>query len=112
MAGQSPVTTWQILPERVLQAAARLKDAQISEMPAVKLIAQTQGKDALLYVDPPYLREIRSGSRMYEHEMQSREQHDELLDVLRTHLGNVSSSPRYNRVFQGQACQRWLAVSV
>ncbi|UQN10301.1 DNA adenine methylase [Deinococcus sp. QL22] len=110
VAGQSPVTAWQILPERVLQAAARLKDAQISEMPAVKLIAQTQGKDVLLYVDPPYLSEIRSSSRLYEHEMRGRDQHDELLDVLRAHLGPVVLSA-YANDYYSAALPGWQTVA-
>ncbi|MVN88586.1 DNA adenine methylase [Deinococcus sp. HMF7620] len=71
LAGQSPVTAWHTLPDRVHYAVTRLAGAQISQFPAVKLIEQVQGPEALLYCDPPYLREIRSGTRMYEHEMRA-----------------------------------------
>lgn len=110
LAGQSPITAWHTLPDRVRYATERLANAQISSMPAIKLIEQTQGPDVLVYADPPYLREIRSGARMYEHEMRGRDQHDELLDTLRAHLGPVVLSAYANEYYTEQL-PGWHSVS-
>jgi len=53
LAGQSPITSWHKLPERIQQSAARLASAQISQTPAIKLIEQISGADVLIYADPP-----------------------------------------------------------
>lgn len=108
--GQSPVTAWRTLPDRIQHAASRLAAAQVSQMPGVRLIEQTQGPDTLVYADPPYLSEIRSGARMYEHEMRSREQHDELIDALRAHLGPVVLSAYANEYYSEQL-PGWHTVS-
>ena len=108
--GQSPITAWQSLPARVQYATERLAGTQISQMPAVKLIEQVQGPEVLLYVDPPYLHEIRSSARMYDHEMRSREQHTELLEVLRAHTGPVVLSAYANDWYSEQL-PGWHTVS-
>ncbi|GGB68921.1 DNA adenine methylase [Deinococcus soli (ex Cha et al. 2016)] len=108
--GQSPITAWSTLPERIQHAASRLAAAQVSQMPAIRLIEQTQGPDTLVYADPPYLSEIRSGARMYEHEMRDRAQHDELIDALRAHLGPVVLSAYANEYYSEQL-PGWHTVS-
>ncbi|MFB9994102.1 DNA adenine methylase [Deinococcus oregonensis] len=100
--GQSPITSWHKLPDRVQVAVERLAHAQISEMPALKLLDQVNGPEVLIYADPPYLRELRSGTRMYDHEMQGREQHAELLDALRAHPGPVVLSAYANAWYSEQ----------
>lgn len=100
--GQSPLTAWHTLPDRVRYATQRLAEAQVSQMPAVKLIEQVQGPETLIYCDPPYLREIRGSARMYDHEMRSREQHEELLDALRAHAGPVVLSAYANDWYSEQ----------
>lgn len=108
--GQSPITAWATLPDRIQHATERLAGAQISQMPATRLIEQTQGPDVLVYADPPYLSEIRSGARMYEHEMRDRAQHDELIDALRAHLGPVVLSAYANEYYTSQL-PGWHTVS-
>lgn len=61
-------------------AAERLKDAQIECKPALDVIGRFNFKNALIYCDPPYLLETRFG-KQYKQEM-TRQQHEELLDVL------------------------------
>lgn len=102
VSAQNPVTTWRALPERIQAAAARLRDVQVSNMDAVKLIGLVQGPDVLIYADPPYLSEVRGNSRMYEHELRTREGHAELLDALRAHIGPVVLSGYPNDFYDAE----------
>lgn len=89
VASQSPVVTWQKIPERILVAAERLAGAQISRENATSLIRSCNSSDVLIYADPPYLGETRSYGRLYEVEMKSADQHLEVLDALESHAGPV-----------------------
>ena len=70
---------WCNLPEKIMQAAERLRGVQIECMPAVKLIRRFNSPKVLIYADPPYLLATRHG-RQYRYEMLD-EDHEELLDV-------------------------------
>ena len=50
---QSPVKTWQRLPERLRIASSRLLDAQIENRPAIELMCRCADPDVLIYADPP-----------------------------------------------------------
>jgi len=78
---------WCSLPERILEAAERLRGVQIECMPAAELIKRFNHPNVLIYADPPYLLETRHG-RQYRCEM-SDEDHKELLDALLDHRGPV-----------------------
>ncbi|EAD6937638.1 DNA adenine methylase [Listeria monocytogenes] len=67
-----------------------MKDAQIENMDAIKLIEQHNDKDTLIYCDPPYVHSSLV-DRHYEHDF-SLEQHRELLSVLKRHKGYVMIS--------------------
>lgn len=71
---------WQILPDWVLLAADRLKQAQIECMPAIDLIRRFDYENVFMYVDPPYVLSTRA-DKQYKHEMADKD-HMELLDVL------------------------------
>lgn len=71
---------WQNLPEWVLLAADRLKQAQIECMPAIDLIRRFDYENVFMYVDPPYMLSTRAG-KQYKYEMADKD-HMELLDVL------------------------------
>lgn len=79
--------TWQRVPQRVLDVATSLKDAEIENKPAEKLIRECSAPDVLIYADPPYPLSTRSG-KMYQHEMTDAD-HLELLDALDAHPGPV-----------------------
>lgn len=51
----------------------------------IQLLQQVSlGHDVLLYADPPYLRYVRSARRViYEHELLTEKEHEELLETLR-----------------------------
>ncbi len=80
---------WTELPERIVQAAERLRGVQIECRPAVEVIRRFNVPNVLIYCDPPYVLSSRSGGkRQYKHEMTDRD-HEELLAVLKAHRGPV-----------------------
>lgn len=80
---------WTNLPDKILEAAERLRGVQIENRPAVKLIREFNFPNVLIYADPPYVRDARSCPLpMYKHEMTD-EDHEELLDALLRHRGPV-----------------------
>lgn len=76
---------WCRFPERILQAAERLRGVQIENRPAVDLIRRFNYKNVLVYCDPPYMLGTRHG-KQYRHEMDEAA-HEELLAVLLRHKG-------------------------
>lgn len=95
----SPHTTkeWRNLPERLIEASERLKNAQIENLPAAEIIRRYDTKDVFLYVDPPYLHGTRKDN-LYRHEMKDGE-HIELLSLLTEHPGRVMLSGYDNELY-------------
>lgn len=81
------VSSWNRLPENLIEAAARLKGVQIENQNALDLIRKFNHDNVLIYADPPYLLETR-GCKQYRHEM-SEKDHLDLLEVLKQHKGSV-----------------------
>lgn len=102
---RSPSTTkiWGNLPEILIDASLRLRNAQIESLPAVDLICRYDTPDVFLYVDPPYLLNTRK-NYLYTHEM-SEQEHEELLTLLVRHPGRVLisgyESEMYNCLLRG-----------
>ena len=103
-AGPIQPNVWSGLPESIIQAAERLKHAQIECRPALDLIRAYNAPDCLIYADPPYPFATRRG-RIYRHEMGGEKEHEELLKVLLQHKGMVVLSgydnDLYNDTLQG-----------
>lgn len=78
---------WCNLPNKIMQAAERLRGVQIECMPAVDLIQRFNYHNVLIYADPPYMLSTRHG-KQYRCEMDDQDQSD-LLDVLTAHKGPV-----------------------
>lgn len=76
---------WCNLPEKIMQAAERLRGVQIENRPAIELIKRFNFKNVLIYCDPPYMLETKHG-KQYRCEMDNKE-HEELLEVLLQHKG-------------------------
>lgn len=95
---------WVKLPEQMVLAADRLKDAQIEQVPATELIPKFSSPDVLIYADPPYLIGTRA-QRQYNIEMCTEAEHAELLEILANHPGPVIlsgyDSPLYNDLLKG-----------
>lgn len=90
---------WSRLPDAIVEAAERLKNAQIENVDAIQLIKDYRDPDCLIYADPPYLGEVRKGKRMYRVEMMKAEAHVELLDALILHPGPVILSGYDNQLY-------------
>lgn len=91
------VYNWYRLPNWVIAIADRLKKTQIENMSAIDLIKRFNYKNVLIYADPPYLLNTRSG-KQYKHEM-TEEQHIELLETLLQHRGPVIISGYQNDLY-------------
>lgn len=96
---RSPQTTkqWNVLPDRILRSAERLKNAQIERLDAIELIRRYDTPDVFIYLDPPYLPGIRK-SHLYKQEM-TEEQHVELLKEIKEHPARIMISGYENDLY-------------
>lgn len=105
---------WCRLPEKIMQAAERLRGVQIENRPAVEVIKRFNYKNVLIYLDPPYMPETRHG-KQYAHEMLRRESHEEMLIAALEHKGPVLISgyetDLYNDLLKGWHKEDHLAYS-
>lgn len=95
---------WNDMKNRIFEAAARLKDAQIECKDAIQLIHEYNRPNVLIYADPPYVHSTRQ-SKHYENEF-SDEKHIELLNVLKLHEGPVLLSGYDSEIYK-EHLQGW-----
>lgn len=95
LEGSNGVMLWEKMAARIIPIAKRLKQAQIENQPAKQIIERYKYNAVLIYADPPYLLNTRSG-KMYAHEMTDAD-HIELLEALDAHPGPV--------LLSGYACE-------
>lgn len=106
-----PALDWANLPPSLAQVAARFVGVVVERRPALQVIDRYDVEDCLIYADPPYLHETRSGKRKggdlycaYPVEMTDAD-HEVLLARLTTCKAMVVLSgyatPLYNRVLRG-----------
>jgi DNA adenine methylase len=90
VSGDGRAGLWNQLPVRIQLCIQKLRDVDdIENCDALELIERyARYPNALLYVDPPYLLETRSGGVQYKHEM-TPSHHEQLLDALDRHPGPV-----------------------
>lgn len=88
---------WGSLPERIMQAAERLRGVQIENRPAVDVIERFNYPNVLTYIDPPYVLSTRHG-KQYRYELEDKGQ-NELLDVVLGHKGAVILSGYDNELY-------------
>lgn len=74
-----------------------MKDAQIENQDAVKLLQRYNREEVFAYIDPPYLLSTRKG-RYYETDMEDNQQ-PELLDVLKSFKGKFILSGYDNQLY-------------
>jgi len=87
--GPDNAKLWRRLPEIIRQVPDRLLDAQIENRDAVDVIRQHNGKNVLIYADPPYVKESRTlNGDQYRYEM-SDQDHVSMLEALKDHKGMV-----------------------
>lgn len=103
------VHNWLATPPRLAEAAQRLREVQIEHRPAVDLIRHYNHDNVLIYADPPYLLQTRSG-KQYQCEMSDAD-HEELLEVLLQHRGAVMlsgyHSDMYDSALRGWSVEEW-----
>lgn len=88
---------WANLPEKIMDAAERLRGVQIENKPAIELIQRFNFSNVLIYADPPYVLGTRHG-KQYRYELDDK-MHEELLDVLLLHRGKVLLSGYDNELY-------------
>ena len=59
---------WCKIPEKIMEAAERLRGVQIENRPAVEVIRKFNFENVLIYCDPPYVLSTRC-RKQYRHEM-------------------------------------------
>lgn len=100
---QRVVREWNKLPNSVLIASKRLKDAEIENTDAIKLIKKYNYEECLFYIDPPYLLDTRNG-KYYNKEMTDLE-HLQLLKTIKDHKSKIIisgyDSELYNQILIG-----------
>lgn len=79
---------WAELPERIMEAAGRLRGVQIECRPAIEVMERFNHSNVLIYLDPPYMPGTRHG-KQYKCEMYSEESHKDLLEAAKAHKGPV-----------------------
>lgn len=96
--------------EHLYAIAARLKQAQIENLPAIECMKKYDGVDTLHYVDPPYLIATRGNKgtlHKYKHDMAD-EHHIELLEFLNGLKGMVMLSG-YDHPLYRELLPKWKA---
>lgn len=98
---------WYKLPERVIEAAERLRKVQIENRPAVDLVRAYNNKDTFMYLDPPYLFETRRRScgNQYTHEMTDKD-HEELLNIILQSKANIMISGYDSKLYNNKL-RKW-----
>lgn len=96
---------WCNLPEKIMQAAERLRGVQIENRPAIGLIKQFNFVNVLIYCDPPYMLKTRHG-KQYRCEMDDAA-HEELLRTLLQHKGPALISGYDTELYQDMLGKWW-----
>lgn len=100
---------WARITETIDEAAARLRGGtknlvQIEKMDALRLIERYNTPDALIYIDPPYVRSTRKSGALYVHEMTDEGQ-KRLLGLIASSKAKIIisgyDSEMYNEMLKG-----------
>lgn len=101
------VSRWQSHLSLLSSTAKRLRNTIIEHQDFAKVIARFATTDTLIYADPPYLPETRTGGNDYHHEMALAD-HQRLLCVLTITDSMIAlsgyDSPLYRDVLAGWDC--------
>ncbi len=88
---------WCRIPEKIMEAAERLRGVQIENRPAVEVMQRFNSPKVLVYLDPPYVLGTRHG-KQYRCEMDD-DGHNGLLDTALSHKGPVLISGYDNPLY-------------
>ncbi|MBP3359923.1 MAG: DNA adenine methylase [Clostridia bacterium] len=103
-SGPRCATMWNYLPDVITECCERLKNAQIENIDALKLIQRYDNENTLIYCDPPYLQKLRKRN-MYANDL-TEAQHIELLDTLKLSKSMVIISG-YDNDLYNEALSDW-----
>ena len=94
--------SWARWPDDVPTWSRRLQGVVIENRDWREVVAE-QPADALIYADPPYLAETRTGTTEYTHELDEADDHRALAGALRDRVAVVSGygSPEYEKLYEG-----------
>lgn len=98
---------WNELPEAVFKICGRLKNAQIENIDALTLIERYNNPDTLIYLDPPYLQELRKRN-LYKYEMTT-EQHVELIELIKQSKSKICLSAYDSELYNEQLKDWYMA---
>lgn len=85
------VNAWETFKVQLPFIAERLHNVNVHCLPVIDLLSQFDAADVLWYIDPPYLSETRTVSKVYNIEM-SKDDHLELAEFLNAAKGKVALS--------------------
>ena len=85
------VSAWITAIEGLESIHNRLKRVLILDHEATDVIIENDGENTLHYLDPTYLKQTRTATEVYEHEMTTK-QHVDLLEVIKQCSGKVMIS--------------------
>ena len=85
------------LPEVIIKSCERLKEAQIENTDALILIERYNDENTLIYLDPPYLQNLRKRN-MYACEMTD-EQNIEILKLIKESKSKIILSGYNNELY-------------
>lgn len=98
--GPRCATMWNCLPDTIMNCCERLKKAQIENTDALTLIERYDNENTLIYLDPPYLQNLRK-KNMYKCEM-SDEQHIEMLRLIKKSKSKIILSGYDNDLYNSK----------
>lgn len=98
--GPRCATMWNCLPDTIMNCCERLKEAQIENTDALTLIERYDNENTLIYLDPPYLQNLRK-KNMYKCEM-SDEQHIEMLRLIKKSKSKIILSGYDNDLYNSE----------
>jgi DNA adenine methylase len=103
-AGKTAAKVWADYPESLVKVIERLHGVVIENKDALEIIESHDCKDALFYVDPPYVLSTRDSGKDYRHEMTD-DDHIALYEKLNLVEGMViisgNQSELYERLHKG-----------
>lgn len=89
---------WNKLPETIICASKRLKEAQIEHLDYKEILARYNTEDVFIYLDPPYVPDLRKKC-IYKNEMNI-EEHEELLEIITKHPSKIMLSGYENPLYE------------
>ena len=101
--------SWNSILQSLDAIRERFRFVQVENLPFQKVLKKYNFPSYLLYADPPYVLDTRSGGETYVHEM-TREEHEELVQLLLDYSGMVVLSGYEHEVYKPLTDAGWKLV--